>query len=96
MKKTSARKSIRFSPDSGSLAEIAFGPVAKAFKAQHHALVLSESATGCSILVAFAPDVSVGDRLRLKVGNLSPLLAEVRWVVPLDEQIQKIGFMYLQ
>ena len=96
MKKAHSRKSVRFSPDPGAVAHVCFGPISKTFNPEHNALILSESYKGCSVLLALAPDIAVGDRLRIKVGNLAPMLAEARWVVPLDDQIQKIGFMYLQ
>lgn len=93
-RETKQRKNIRFNPDQGAVAQVCFGT--KTFKPDHHALILSESYRGCSIVLTLAPDVAVGDRLRIKVGNLAPMLAEVRWVIPLDDEIQKIGFMYLQ
>ncbi len=96
LKKKYSRKSVRFTPDPGLVAQICFSPKTKTFKAEYSALILSESYRGCSLLIALAPDIAVADRLQIKVGELGPLLAEARWVIQLDEHIQKVGFMYLQ
>lgn len=96
MKKTQARKSTRFKPELSSVAQLCTGSLKKNFSEDFASLVLSESYTGCSVVVVNAPAFRVGSQLRVKTGALAPLLAEVRWVIPLDENIQKVGFMYLE
>jgi hypothetical protein len=95
-KKLYARKSVRFNPAPGTAAQVCYGPTSKKFTPDHVALVLSEAYRGCSIVLALAPELAVGDKVRVKLGELAPLLAEVCWVILLDEKIQKVGFKYLE
>jgi len=90
------RKSTRFKPEKCTTAYLCVGSLRKAFSEDFASLLLSESYTGCSVVVAHAPAFRIGSQLRVKVGALAPLLAEVRWAIPLDENIQKVGFMYLE
>jgi hypothetical protein len=88
------RKGIRFSPEPGTLAEFTYLGLDEKFKAQYAGLVISESSTGCSLVHTGAP-LKVGDEITIKVGSLAPVASEVRWVIQLDEKIQKAGFQFL-
>jgi len=98
MQKKSAvpkRKSTRFSPEPGTMARVTFGKETKS-KREFPALVVSESYGGCALVLANTPPLGLGNRLEIQVGTLAPLVAEVRWVIALDEHIYKAGFAYLE
>lgn len=94
----SDRRSLRFQPDEGNIAEI--DPEAKDnknnFKARIRALIVDEALEGCCLVLTHNRLLQVGDICLVKVGMLDPLISEVRWIRDLDEEIQKIGIMYLE
>jgi hypothetical protein len=90
------RKNTRFKPDPGTYAEVKFPAKGKSSAPNYSGLVLSEAFGGCSMVLVYGPNLANGDQCNVKVGNLTPLLAEVRWVIALDENIQKVGFKFLE
>jgi hypothetical protein len=94
MKKTYKRKNTRFPSPAGTLAKIEFQQGKADKKIVYIAQVITESFNGCSCVVIRAHDLIVGDLCRVKVGALPMLTAEIRWVIPLDDEIQKVGFMF--
>ena len=92
----SRRKSTRFSPDPLDIAIVDFREGAKGvFKGTQAALILDESPKGCSIAVANYDAVKAGDTFRVKIGNLDPLLVEVRWVKAYSTNVTALGLKYL-
>lgn len=98
MKTFVKRNAIRFSPDPGTLARIQFGAFTDKtpFKAELHALVFEEAAKGCGILGVKDDRLSQGSIIRVQVGELKPMAAEIRWVKALDDHAVKFGLMYLE
>lgn len=92
------RKSIRFEPDEGTLAYIDTTPREhkSEFDPKIMALVIDEALDGCGLAVVNNKTLFEGDICLVKVGLLDPLIGEVRWVRELDEEVHKIGIMYLE
>ncbi len=92
------RKSIRFEPDEGTIAQI--DPTAHDDKSKFQpkilALVIDEALDGCGIVLVNNKTLFEGDICLIKVGQLDPLIGEVRWLKELDEEVHKIGIMYLE
>ena len=95
-KTTNKRQHIRFRAEPGTLAEVQIDVRPKKFKPEYKGMVLTESQKGCSLIVAFAPDLIRGDRVRVAVGAADPAMAEIRWAVNLDEDVQKFGIQFLE
>ena len=95
----SIRKTLRFSPEEGMIAMI--DPAASTdkshFQAVLPALIVDEALEGCGLVVLKRQhSMNEGDQCLVKVAELDPLLAEVRWIRELDEDVEKIGLMYLE
>lgn len=83
-------RSIRFSPDPGTLAEIRF----EAEGIYVFGLVINESATGFSAVLNTDKAILVGATCLCKVGNLEWTYAEVRWAKALEADIIQLGLEY--
>ena len=99
MSESSIRKTLRFDPEQGTIALI--DPQAKADKGRFEpvvpALIVDEALEGCGLVVVKRQhSLQEADRCLVKVAELDPLLAEVRWIEDLDDDVQKIGLMYLE
>ena len=68
----------------------------KEFHPSVPALVIDEAFNGCGIVVLNDAKLKVGTLLRIKVGQLPVLKAEVRWVQEVDEELTKCGLSYLE
>lgn len=88
------RKHVRFKPDPGAYAQICLDVEAPKFEPELLALILDESGGGCGLVTLTSKTFHRGDRVKVKVGELAPVLSEVCWVIPIDQQIQKIGLHY--
>jgi hypothetical protein len=89
------RKFIRFKPDPDSIALIDMKSGSQ-FSPSLHALIFEESHGGVGLLVISNERIKIGQKLKVQVGRLAPLKAEVRWCEQIDKQIFKIGLMYLE
>ncbi|MBN8537819.1 MAG: hypothetical protein J0M15_12265 [Deltaproteobacteria bacterium] len=92
----SDRKFTRFQPDENSVALVDFKATTKEFNPTLTALILNESYSGCSILLACNDLVKLNSKLKIKIGNLHTMKAEVVWCKVLEENIQKIGIKLLE
>jgi hypothetical protein len=92
------RQFLRFQPDSMDYAELDTRKVAAVgdFEPNRTALILDESSRGCSLLAVPSEEYQIGAIIGIKVGKLKVLLAEVRWLKPIDPQAVKIGLQYLE
>lgn len=98
-KKTSIDKSrtyTRFQPSADTLAWIDKKTGKTKFAPTLACLVLNESFTGCAVITLAASGFVKGDAIRIQVGKLAVLPAEVRWVKALDKEVVKIGIEYLE
>lgn len=91
------RKYIRFKPDPMAYCEIDMNLAPKPFQAQSIGLIVNESPMGgCSIITLDFVKLTLGDRCRLKVGELAPLMAEVVWTREMDDHVIRYGFKFLE
>jgi len=92
------RRKVRFAPDEGAIAQI--DPTIREdnadFEPKIQALVIDEARDGCGLVVVNNKVLFEGDTCLVKIGDLDPLISEIRWVQELDEDVQKIGVMYLE
>lgn len=95
---TGVRRSLRFPPDEGTTAWI--DPVVREdkhqFKPTIPALVIDEALDGCGVVTLFHDLLTEEAECMVRVGNLDPLKAQVRWIKDLDEDVLKIGLMFLE
>lgn len=94
------RNSIRFSSEPKDMAWVEITPPENSaeFQPQVAALIMNESYTGCALILT---EVSLSghqlmenDFLKVKVGPLSPMLAEIIWIKSIDADVLKIGLKY--
>lgn len=90
------RKSVRFSAEEGTLGTVLNDLDGERLKIPLPFLVVDEAYKGCSFASLVHPIWQKGNRVKLKVGRLSPLWAEVRWVRTFDKKIQYVGVEYLE
>lgn len=90
------RQSVRFKPDADEIAQVELELRNGPFRPSTWGLVFEEAAKGCGLVILIKEAPQVGQVVRVKVGKLSPLRAEVRWVKALDSEIYRIGLMYLE
>lgn len=61
----------------------------------HSGLALSESQGGCSGVFKVNKDFELKKMMLVKVGQLDSIPVEIRWITPLDHEVVKVGFQYL-
>lgn len=90
-------KKIRFVPEQDEFAFISFN--LDNFTKDLAALILNESVKGSCLAInrKLIPDkisLEEGLFLQVKIGNLEPEMAIIRWVLHVDNDLVKIGFEY--
>jgi hypothetical protein len=93
--KRNLRAHVRYAPDEGDFALIDPQADGAEFSPKIPALIASESYRGCGLVVMKNANLNTGDKIRLQVGKLPPLKAEVRWRMKVDAEIFRVGIMYL-
>ena len=88
------RRNTRFTPEENTVAWLSIDP--SSFQKDMIALVDSESHSGCGITLNKDLSLEVGFRCMVKVGELSPMKAEVRWVKNFDNSLYRLGLHYLE
>ena len=88
------RKSIRFKPDAGTLASLLTDSKGKKLSEPQVALVVEESYRGCSLITLKGASLVEGAVILVKVGKLSPLPAEIRWIKTYEGKFQFLGLAY--
>jgi hypothetical protein len=94
-KSANKRKFIRFKPDPDSIALLDLKSGSQ-FSPTLHALIFEESHGGVGLLVISEDRIKLGQNLKVQVGRLAPMKAEVRWCEKIDKDIFKLGLMYLE
>ncbi len=92
------RGSIRFTPDSGrfALIDLEVASAKNPFKPTVVALIVNESYRGCALVIIGSSRLVEGTRCRVQVGDLAPMMAEVKWRKTVDEDISRIGLNYAE
>ncbi len=96
VKKQRKRQSIRFSSDPGTIAYVLTDADGLKRKKAASALVVEESFKGCSLVALKDEAWKTGQRLLVKVGSLSPMMAEVRWVKKYAGKFFHLGLLFLE
>jgi hypothetical protein len=65
------------------------------FKPTIFALVHNESSTGVGIVSLSTEKLLTGQNCRVQIGDLAPVAAEIRWRTDLDQDVMRLGLMYL-
>jgi hypothetical protein len=68
----------------------------KDFKPSITAIILNESYSGCAIVFADNEILKKGTKVKIKIGPLEIMKAEVAWAKVLEENIQKVGIRLLE
>jgi hypothetical protein len=93
MAKSVKKRSVRFPPDPGTLAEISFAPEAgKPFTL--FGLVINESQTGCAVVMMTDLKFKKDCPCHARIGHLADTKAIVRWTKTLEKGLIKIGVEY--
>ena len=93
------RKYIRFEPEPLDYAKIDLGTSgvkSVSFNPNTVGLIIDEAYGGCSIVMVTTHKVRVGDVYKVQLGGFSPLKDEVKHITPLDSNIVKLGFQFLE
>jgi hypothetical protein len=107
MKEDGLRKHIRFYPDPMEIALVdtneqhfhQFKKAAPMMVTQYIALIENESYSGASLVFIIKdenPDfIQIGTNWIVKIGELEPMQAEVKWNQKIDDVIVKVGITYI-
>lgn len=89
------RKFTRFKPDPGTVALVDTEKLDGDFRPEITALVYEEAFKGCGLVALMTPKMCVGDKVRVRVGEVGPQVAVVRWRMSLDVGVLKLGLEYI-
>lgn len=93
------RRHMRFKPGPTTMAFVNFtrggqSDYGRRFEGEHVALVESESIVGCGLVFVSEKSPKTSQKLWVKVGEIDPLPAIVRWVKELGVGIFHVGVEY--
>lgn len=91
----SDRRFLRYQPDPATIALIDVKFSGREFNPTITAIILNESHTGCAIVFADNEILKKGAKVKVKIGSLEIMKAEVAWNKVLEENIQKVGLLLL-
>ncbi|MBI3555072.1 MAG: hypothetical protein HY074_02260 [Deltaproteobacteria bacterium] len=92
------RKHTRFRPEPTTIAWIdstGDGGVNTKFRPDLVGLVYEEALKGCGLVLLTPDRMRVGDVVTVKVGEMDPVAAEVRWRKVLDFRVLQVGLQYV-
>jgi|GEM_PF-881127 len=91
------RKSVRFPPDPLDYAVLDWSDSKdKQFQPGTVGLLVNESYSGCAVIIVSESKPQDGAKLRIKVGAIGPLGAEIVWIKNLDDTIYKLGIHFIE
>lgn len=90
------RKSVRYKPEEGTIARLDVSEKVGTFDPDITALVINESYSGCCLVIGMNPLPKEGQFCQVQLGQLAAIRAEVRWRVDLDQDVVKLGLLFLQ
>ncbi len=88
------RKHIRFDPDKNTMIWISKNT--HQFHKDFLGLVDGESHGGTAFTINQDLEIMEGDFILVQVGQLNTMKAQVRWIKEYDENLYRIGIMYLE
>jgi hypothetical protein len=94
---TSPRRKLRYAPDKLDQALIMFNGSSPVWAPDDSALIIDESAmSGAQLVVRFNDKCKPGSKIRVKLGNMEPLLSEVVWRREIDADLIRLGIQFLE
>ncbi|MDZ4661015.1 MAG: hypothetical protein SGJ18_05285 [Pseudomonadota bacterium] len=93
-KPSDKRRSLRYIPDVGDYAIICFNKKISQFQTDVLGIILNESNTGCSIVIAGTNKLQKDDQIVAQIGRLEALHATVIWRKEIDKDVVKLGLRY--
>jgi hypothetical protein len=90
------RNSFRYAPKLDTIAWVDYKMESAEFNPLVAALIFSESYRGCGLVVLDTKEthLEVGSTCRVKIGDLTPMEAEIRWREQLHPDVVKLGIMF--
>lgn len=85
------RKHIRFNAEANTFVAVKIGE-----NNPKGGLAITESHGGCSAVFLADEIFKESGICYIKVGDMDPLKAEIRWIMNVDKDLVKIGFQYLE
>ncbi len=89
------KRPTRFIPDPMTVALIDYELGAE-FNPFSAGIVDNESYGGCAVVLSTNNQIYSGQKIKVKVGHLEPMMANVVWVKKVKEKIFRIGIKYLE
>lgn len=91
------RRHIRYKPDKFDTALIMFDGARDSWQPDDVALIIDESASaGAQLLLRNPPPLAVGAVVKVQLGKLEPLSAQVAWCKPLAPDLSRVGIQFLE
>lgn len=90
------RGSVRFEPETNSIAYVDAGSSDKAFAPQFVAIVLDESYRGARLAIKANAKIKEEGLIRVQIGQMAPLIAQVRWRKDHTPKLIEIGVKFLE
>jgi hypothetical protein len=93
------RRHLRFRPGPTTMALLNFSKGGQAtwgrrFEGEHVGLVESESIVGCGVVLISDHPPAPETKLWIRVGEIDPLPAVIRWVKEIAESVYQLGIEY--
>lgn len=89
------KRPTRFVPDPMTVALIDYEMGAE-FNPFSAGIVDNESYGGCAIVLSTNNQIHSGQKIKIKVGHLDPMMANIVWVKKIKEKIYRVGIKYLE
>ena len=90
------RKSVRFPASDSTLAQIDLHSEGNKFSPSLVGLVIDEAHKGCSFVAVKQGDFRERQEIRIQIGALPALRAEVRWIKHIAPRVSIVGVFYLE
>lgn len=87
---------MRFKPDPLDVAMVDMTANTPTFNPTNAAMIINESFSGSALLMNLVHDIEPGSFIRVKVGRMDALRAEVVWFKRLDTDVVKVGITFLE
>ncbi len=84
------RKYIRFNADPNTFVAVKIGE-----KDPIGGLAITESRGGCSAVFLATNEFKENNMCYIKVGDMAPAKAEIRWTMNVDKDLVKVGFEFV-
>ncbi len=87
---------LRFKANPLDIAQVDLTANTPQFMPEMAAMIVDESFSGAALIMKATDDLVVGSYLRVKVGRMDALRAEVVWMKRLDRDVIKVGVNFLE